>query len=80
MRRGTFLVLWQLLARTLHNQDSYTEVSPGNYEIVFRVDEAERRALRSLTGAIESGIPEVNHKEMPGLIRKEREWIMSRPQ
>jgi hypothetical protein len=38
---GPSLVLWELLIRTLRNPEARKEVSPGNYEIVFQVDEAD---------------------------------------
>lgn len=79
MRRGTFLVLWELLTRTLRNPDLAKEVTPGNYEIVFRVDEAERRALHWLAGAIQRGVLDVMSNELPELVNEGKRWIMSRP-
>jgi hypothetical protein len=79
LRRGTFLVLWELLERTLWNPDVRKEVTPGNYEILFRVDEAERRALNWLAGAIERGVVDVMSNERPKLVSEEKRWIMSRP-
>jgi hypothetical protein len=37
LRTGPSLVLWELLIRTLRNPEARKEVSPGTYEIVFRV-------------------------------------------
>jgi len=51
LRRGPSLVLWELLIRTPRNPEARKEVSPGNYEIVFGADEAERLALNYLAGA-----------------------------
>jgi hypothetical protein len=79
LRQGTCLVIWEVLTRTLHNLDAWKEIRPGNYEISFRVDEAERRALNWLTGAIQRGVPEVMVDELPSLIAEEKRWIMSRP-
>src|SRR5512133_3326559 len=59
LRRGTFLVLWEALTRTLRNREARREIAPDKYEITFQVDEAERRALHWLAGAIERAIPEV---------------------
>ena len=78
LRQGTFLVLWELLDRTLRNPEARKEGSPGSYEILFRVDEAERRALNWLAGAIQRGVPEVMLDELPELIAEEKRWIMSR--
>jgi hypothetical protein len=58
LRRGTFLVLYDVLARTLRNPDAHKEITPGNFEILFQVDEAEKRALHWLVGAIERGVPD----------------------
>jgi hypothetical protein len=43
MPRGTFLVLYDVLARTLRNPGAHKETTPGNFQILFQVDEAERR-------------------------------------
>jgi len=48
LRTGPSLVIWELLIRTLWNPEARKEVSPGNYELLFRLDEAERRALNYL--------------------------------
>jgi len=79
MRRGTFLVLWELLVRTLRNPDLCREAGPGNYEILFRVDEAEKRALHWLAGAIQRGVLDVMSNELPELVDEGKRWIMSRP-
>jgi len=79
VRRDTSLVIWELLTRTLRNPDLRKEISPGNYELLFRVDEAERRALHYLAGAIERSVPKVNSAEMPDLIKGGRRWPLSRP-
>jgi hypothetical protein len=79
MRRGTFLVLWDLLTRTLHDSGPPKEVTPGNYEIIFRVDEAERRALHWLAGAIQRGVLDVMSDDLPELVAKEKRRIMTRP-
>jgi hypothetical protein len=72
-------VLWELLSRTLHNPDACKEVTPGNYEILFRVDESEQRALHWLAGAIQRGVLEVMSDELPELIAEEKRRIMARP-
>jgi hypothetical protein len=79
MRRGTFLVLYDALERTLHSPEARREVTPGNFEIVFRVDEAERRALNWLAGAIQRGVLDVMSNEKPEMIADHKRWIMSRP-
>ena len=79
LRQGTCLVVWELLTRTLRNPEARKEVSPGNYELLFRLDEAERQALHSLAGAIQRGVPEVMVNELPELITEEKRWILSRP-
>ena len=79
LRQGTFLVIWELLTRTMRNPDVRKEVSPGSYEILFQLDEAERRALIWLAGAIQRGVPEVMVDELPELITEDKRWIMSRP-
>jgi len=63
LRRGTFLVLYDVLQRTLRNPEARKETTHGNFEILFQVDEAERRALNWLIGAIERGVP------MPCLVK-----------
>lgn len=79
LRHGTCLVIWELLTRVLRNPEARKDVGPGNYELVFRLDEAERRALHSLAGAIQRGVPEVMVDELQELIAEEKRWIMSRP-
>ena len=39
-----------------HEPRSTQEITPGNYQILFAVDEAERRALSWLVGAIQRGV------------------------
>ena len=79
LRKGPFLVIRELLTRTLRNRDERKKVSPGNYELTFRLDEAERLALHNLAGAIERAVPEVVAAEMPELIMEGKRWLMSRP-
>ena len=79
MRRGTFLVLYDVLARTLRNPEARKEKIPGQYEILFRVDEAEKRALHWLVGAIERGVPDAMSVKVPDMIAEHKQWIMSRP-
>ena len=79
MRRGTFLVLYDVLARTLRNPETRKETIPGNFEILFQVDEAERRALHWLVGAIERGVLDAMSLELPEMIAEHKRWIMSRP-
>jgi hypothetical protein len=50
LRTGPSLVIWELLIRTLWNPEVRKEASPGNYELLFRLDEAERLALNYLAG------------------------------
>jgi hypothetical protein len=79
MRRGTFLVLYDVLARTLRNPDARKETTPGKFEILFRFDEAEKRALNWLVGAIERGVPDAMSVKVPEMIAEHKQWIMSRP-
>ena len=79
MRRGTFLVLYDVLARTLRNPGARKETTPGKFEILFRVDEAEKRALNWLVGAIERGVPDAMSVKVPEMIAEHKQWIMSRP-
>jgi hypothetical protein len=79
MRRGTFLLLWELLTRTLRNPDLCKEVTPGNYEILFCADEAEQRALHWLAGAIQRGVPDIMSSELPELISEAKRQMISRP-
>jgi hypothetical protein len=79
MRRGTFLVLYDVLARTLRNPAARKETTPGKFEILFRVDEAEKRALNWLVGAIERGVPDAMSVKVPEMIAEHKQWIMSRP-
>jgi hypothetical protein len=79
MRRDTFLVLYDILARTLRNSEARKETTPGNFEILFQVDEAEKRALHWLVGAIERGVPNAMSLEVPEMIAEHKRWIMSRP-
>lgn len=73
MRRGTFLVLYDVLARTLRNPDARKETSPGKFEIVFLVDEAERRALNWLVGAIERGVLDAMSVKVPEIIAEHKQ-------
>jgi hypothetical protein len=70
---------YDVLTRTLRNPTACKETTPGNFEILFRVDEAERRALHWLLGAIERGVPDAMSSEVPGMIAEHNLWIMSRP-
>ena len=79
MRRGAFLVLYDVLERTLRNPGVRNETTPGNFEIRFQVDEAERRALNWLVGAIERSVVEVFSGELTELIAEHKRWIISRP-
>lgn len=79
LRRGTFLVLYDVLARTVRNPEARKETTPGNFEILFQVDEAERRALNWLVGAIERGVPDAMSRKVPEMIAEHKLWIMSRP-
>ena len=78
LRRGTLLVLYGALTRTLRTPEAHQETAPGNYQLSFRVDEAERRALNWLTGAIERAVPDCLSDELAELIAEEKRWIMSR--
>ena len=64
LRTGPSLVLWELLIRTIRNPEAWKEVRPGNYEILFRLDEAERRALSYLAGAIQRAVPAASVKRL----------------
>jgi hypothetical protein len=79
MRWGTFLVLYDVLEKTLHTPEAHREVTPGNFEIVFRVDEAERRALNWLVGAIQRGVLDVMSTGKPEMVAEHKRWIVSRP-
>jgi hypothetical protein len=72
-------VIWELLIRTLRNQEARKEVSPGNYELLFRLDEAERQALHYLAGAIQRAVPEALAPVSPALIAEGKRWLLSRP-
>jgi hypothetical protein len=78
LRTGPSLVLWELLIRTLRNPEARKEVSPGTYEIVFRVDEAERLALNYLAGAIQRAVPDALAPVQPELIAEAKRWLLSR--
>ena len=63
---------------------SYTKPAgnliPGNYELLFRLDEAERQALHYLAGAIQRAVPEALAPVSPELIAEgKRRWLLSRP-
>jgi hypothetical protein len=79
LRTGTSLVIWELLIRTLRNSEVRKEVSPGNYELLFRVDEAERLALNYLAGAIQRAVPDAVAPVKPELIAEGKRWLLSRP-
>ena len=79
LRTGPSLVIWELLIRTLRNPDARKEVSPGNYELLFRLDEAERLALSYLAGAIQRAVPDALAPVKPELIAEGKRWLMSRP-
>lgn len=79
LRTGPSLVIWELLIRTLRNPELRKEVSPGNYELVFQVDEAERLALNYLAGAIQRAVPDALAPVEPGLIAEGKRWLLSRP-
>ena len=79
LRTGPSLVIWELLIRTIRNPSLRKEVSPGNYEIVFRVDEAERLALNYLAGAIQRALPDALAPVEPELIAEGKRWLLSRP-
>ena len=72
-------MLYDVLARTLRNPEARKEITPGNFEILFQVDEAERRALNWLVGAIERGVPDAMSGQVPEMIAEHKLWIMSRP-
>jgi hypothetical protein len=55
------------------------EVSPGNYEFLFRLDEAERLALNYLAGAIQRAVPDALAPVKPELIAEGKRWLLSRP-
>jgi hypothetical protein len=79
LRTSPSLVIWELLIRTLGNPEARKEVSPGNYELVFRLDEAERQALHYLAGAIQRAVPEALNPVSPELIAEGKRWLLSRP-
>ena len=79
LRKGPSLVIWELLIRTLRNPEVRKEVSPGNYEFLFRLDEAERLALHYLAGAIQRAVPDALAPVDPGLIAEGKRWLVSRP-
>jgi hypothetical protein len=72
-------VIWELLIRTLRNPEVRKEVSPGNYELLFRLDEAERLALNYLAGAIQRAVPDALAPVKPELIAEGKLWLLSRP-
>ena len=79
LRTGPSLVIWELLIRTLRNPEARKEVSPGNYELLFRLDEAERQALNYLAGAIQRAVPDALDPVSPELIAEGKRWLLSRP-
>ena len=79
LRTGPSLVIWELLIRTLRNPEARKEVSPGNYELLFRLDEAERKALDYLAGAIQRAVPDALDPVSPELIAEGKRWLLSRP-
>jgi hypothetical protein len=79
LRKEPSLVFWELLTRTPRNQDARKEVGPGNYELLFRLDEAERQALHYLAGAIQRAVPEAVAPVSPDLIAEGKRWLLSRP-
>jgi len=78
LRKGPSLVVWELLTRTLRNPEARKEVSPGNYELLFRLDEAERLALHYLAGAIQRAVPEALTPVESDLIAEGKRWLMFR--
>ena len=80
LRTGPSLVIWELLIRTLRNSKARKEVSPGNYELLFRVDEAERLALNYLAGAIQRAVPDAVAPVKPELVAEGKRWLLSRPE
>jgi len=78
LRKEPSLVIWEILMRTLWNQEARNEVSPGNYEFVFRLDEAERKALHYLAGAIQRAVPDALAPVDPELIAEGKRWLLSR--
>jgi hypothetical protein len=79
LRKEPSLVIWELLIRTLRNQEVRKEVSPGKYEFLFRLDEAERQALHYLAGAIQRAVPDALAPVDPKLIAEGKRWLLSRP-
>jgi hypothetical protein len=78
LRKEPSLVIWEILMRTLWNQEARKEVSSGNYELLFRLDEAELRALYYLAGAIQRAVPEALDPVNPELIAEGKRWLLSR--
>jgi hypothetical protein len=79
LRKEPSLLIWEILIRTLRDPEARNEMSPGNYEFVFRLDEAERRALHYLAGAIQRAVPEALAPVDPELIAEGKRWLLSRP-
>ena len=79
LRAGPSLVIWELLIRTLRNPEVRKEVSPGNYELLFRLDEAERLALNYLAGAIQRAVPDALAPVKAELIVEGKRWLLLRP-
>lgn len=78
LRTGPSLVIWELLVRTIRNPESWKEVSPGCYEILFQLDEAERLSLSYLAGAIQRAVPDALAPVESGLIAEGKRWLLSR--
>lgn len=78
LRKEPSLVIWELLIRVLRDPEARSEVSPGSYELVFRLDEAERKALHYLAGAIQRAVPDALAPVDPELIAEGKRWLLSR--
>jgi hypothetical protein len=76
---GVFLIVRDLLNRLFHSQSTSGAGDRAMYDLSIRIDEAERRALHFLVGAIERSIHDSMTDEVPNLIAKEKQWIMSLP-
>lgn len=75
LRKGPALVAWDLLERTLLSDEAMKEISAGHYELLVKLDEAERLALHHLVGAIQRVIPDAVYPVDSALIAEAKQAL-----